>query len=77
MARQRPYVATTAQVLALHDAMPAHPPAAVVLGAFVGLRTAEVCALRVGDVDFMRGIVHPAVQYPGAPLKSETSRRAA
>jgi integrase len=76
MARQRPYVATTAQVWALHDAMPAHLRAAVLLGAFVGLRTAEVCGLRVGDVDFMRGIVHPAVQYPAAPLKSETSRTA-
>jgi excisionase family DNA binding protein len=25
---------------------------------------AEVCGLRVADVDFMRGIVHPTVQYP-------------
>jgi integrase len=35
-----------------------------------------VCGLRVADVDFIRGIVHPAVQYPAAPLKSETSRTA-
>jgi integrase len=69
-------VATTAQVWALHDAMPAHLRAAVLLGAFVGLRTAEVCGLRVVDVDFMRGIVHPAVQYPASSLKSETSRTA-
>lgn len=26
------------------------------------------------DVDFMRGIVTPAVQYPAEPLKSETSQ---
>jgi integrase len=74
MGRQRPYVATTEQVWALHDAMPAHLRAAVLLSAFVGLRTAEVCGLRVSDIDFMRGVVHPAVQYPAAPVKSETSR---
>lgn len=71
---QRPYVATTAQVWALHDAFPAHLRAAVLLGAFVGLRTAEAAALRPGDVDFMRGIVSPVIQYPDLPLKSETSR---
>ena len=46
----------------------------MLLGAFVGLRDAEVCGLRVADVDFMRGIVSPAVQYPAEPLKTETSR---
>src|SRR5438309_4473494 len=44
------------------------------LGAFVGLRTAEVVGLRVADVDFMRGIVRPVQQRDGEPLKSETSR---
>ncbi len=73
-AQQRPYVATTAQVWALHDAMPEHLRPAVLLGAFVGLRTAEAAALRVTDVDFMRGVVSPAVQYPAEPLKSEASR---
>lgn len=71
---QRPYVATTAQVWALADAVPEHVAAAVLLGAFVGLRTAETAGLRVSDVDFMRGIVTPAVQHPGVPLKTETSR---
>jgi len=71
---QRPYVATSAQVWALHDAMPEHLRAAVLLGAFVCLRTAETVALRVSDVDFMRGVVSPAIQYPADPLKSETSR---
>ena len=74
--KQRAYVATTEQVWALHDAFPEHLAHAVLLGAFVGLRTTEACGLRVGDVDFMRGIVHPVVQWPAEPLKSETSRTA-
>lgn len=74
--KQRAYVATTAQVWALHDAMPAQLRAAVLLGAFAGLRTAEACGLRVQDVDFMRGIVRPQVQYPAENLKTETSRMA-
>lgn len=74
--RQRPYVATTEQVWALHDAMSDRYRAAVLLGAFVGLRTGEACGLRVADVDFMRGIVTPAVQYPAEPLKTETARTA-
>lgn len=71
---QRPYVASTAQVWALHDVMPEHLRPAILLGAFVGLRTSEAVALRVADVDFMRGIVSPVVQYPAEELKSETSR---
>ena len=30
----------------------------------------------MGDVDFMRGVISPAVQYPAEPLKSETSKTA-
>lgn len=76
-AKQRPYVASTAQVWALHDAMPEPLRAAVLLGAFVGLRAAEACGLRVADVDYMRGLVTPAVQAPGEqPLKTDTSRTA-
>jgi integrase len=71
--KQRAYVATTEQVWALHDAMPEHLRPAVLLGAFAGLRVAEACGLRVSDVDFMRGVVAPEVQYPADPLKSETS----
>ncbi len=71
---QRPYVISTEQLWALHDVMPDHLRPALLLGAFVGLRTAEVAALRVSDVDFMRGVVTPAVQYPSEPLKSEASR---
>ncbi|GAA1977606.1 site-specific integrase [Nocardioides panacihumi] len=72
--KQRPYVCTSEQMWALHDAMPEHLRAAVLLGAFGGLRLAEACGLRVGDVDFMRGVISPAVQYPADPLKTETSK---
>lgn len=72
--KQRPYVATADQVWALHDAMPEHLQGAVLLGAFAGLRTGEACGLRVSDVDFMRGVISPAVQYPAEPLKTDTSR---
>lgn len=71
---QRPYVATTEQVWALHDAMPDGLQPAVLLAAFAGLRVAEAVALRVTDVDFMRGIVAPAIQYPGVELKTKESR---
>lgn len=74
MGKQRPYVATTAQVWALYDAMPAAAKPGILLGAFAGLRVAEAVALRVEDVDFMRGVIHPAIQYPSEPLKSETSK---
>ena len=73
-APQRPYVASTAQVWALHDTFPAHLRPAVLLGAFAGLRVGEVCGLRVADVDFLRGTITPAVQYPAEPLKTAASR---
>lgn len=72
---QRPYVATTAQVWALHDVMPEHLRAVVLLGAFAGLRRNEIVALRVEDVDFMRGIITPAIQYGDRPLKTEESKQ--
>jgi integrase len=72
--QQRAYIATTDQVWSLHDTVPQHLAPAILLGAFAGLRTAEVCGLRVEDVDFMRGIVTPAYQWPQQPLKTETSR---
>jgi integrase len=74
--KQRAYVATTEQVWALHDAFPAHLQAGILLGAFAGLRLAEACGVRLTDVDFMRGIIAPAVQYPAEPLKTETSKTA-
>jgi len=72
--KQRAYVATTEQVWALHDAMPENMRPVVLLGAFAGLRVAEISALRVTDVDLMRGIIRPAIQYPNDPLKTDTSK---
>jgi integrase len=74
--KQRPHVATTEQVWALHDAMPVHFRPAILLAAFAGLRVAEIAALRVEDIDFMRGIITPAIQYPAEPLKTEESKNA-
>lgn len=71
---QKPYVATTEQIWALHDAMPEHLRPTIMLGAFAGLRTAEVCGLAVADVEYMRGIVSPRAQFPDQPLKTEASR---
>ena len=73
MGKAKCYVATTEQVWALHDAMPEHLQAAILLGAFAGLRISEACGLRVEDVDFTRGVVHPRMQYGGAPLKTDGS----
>ena len=74
LAQQRVYVATTEQVWQLYDLFPERIRPAVLLGAFVGLRLAETCGLRPGDVDFMHGIVYPQVQYPAEPLKTKISR---
>lgn len=71
--KQKPYVASTEQVWTLHDVMPEHLQAAVLLGAFAGLRISEACGLRVDDVDFTRGVVHPHQQYGGAALKTAGS----
>lgn len=73
-AKPRPYVATTDQVWMLYDAFPENLRPAVLLGAFAGLRVAEAAALRVSDVDFIRGIIRPAIQYPADELKSECSK---
>ncbi len=73
MGKPKLYVATTEQVWAIHDAMPDHLRVAVLLGAFAGLRVAEVSGLRVSDVDFIRGVVHPKQQWGGKPLKTAGS----
>ena len=73
MGKAKVYCATTEQVWALHDLMPEHLRPAVLLGAFAGLRIAEVCGLRVMDVDFVRGVVHPKQQWPAKPLKTDGS----
>jgi integrase len=71
--RGRPFVATTEQVFALHDAVAEHLRPAVLLGAFPGLRTAEVVGLRVVDVDLEAGLVTPVQQAGAMPLKSAMS----
>lgn len=48
MGKPKMYVARLDQVWALHDAMPEHLRVAVLLGAFCGLRVAEVSGLRLG-----------------------------
>ncbi|MBF5082140.1 site-specific integrase [Quadrisphaera sp. INWT6] len=73
-ATQRPFVPSTEQVWALHDAFPGHLRPAVLLGAFVGLRTGEACGLRVQDLDVERGLVNPMFQYPQEPLKGNSHR---
>jgi integrase len=73
MGKAKMYVATTEQVWAIHDAVPDHLKVAVLLGAFAGLRVAEAAGLRVSDVDFIRGVVHPKQQWPDKPLKTDGS----
>jgi integrase len=74
MGKQRPYVATTKQIWALHDAVPEGARPALLLGAHAGLRLAEAAALRVEHVDFGVGVIHPTSQWPEEPLKSDRSR---
>jgi len=76
MGKAKVYVATTDQVWAIHDAVPDHLQVAVLLGAFAGLRIAEVAALRVSDVDFIRAVVHPKRQWPDKQLKTPGSDQA-
>lgn len=72
--KQRPYVATTEQIWALHDALPEHFRPVALLGAFAGLRVAEIAALRVTDVDFMRCVISPQIQFPADELKTDMSK---
>jgi integrase len=73
-AEQRPYVATTAQVWALHDAMPDGIKPAILLGAHAGLRVGEATALRPADVEFIRGMISPAIQWPAEELKTKIAK---
>jgi integrase len=71
---QRVYVATTEQVWQLYELFPERMRLAVLLGAFVGLRLSETCGLRPEDIDFLRAVVHPKVQYPARSLKTKISK---
>jgi integrase len=55
--RERIVTLSVAQVLALAQAMPTRSNAMVITQARLGLRIAEVLALRVQDVDFLRQTV--------------------
>lgn len=74
MGKQKPYVATTEQVWALYDAVPANVKPAILTGAFIGTRLAEVGGLMISDLDLMRGVWIPAHQYPDLALKTSCSR---
>lgn len=74
VADDEPFWYSTEQVWALYDAY-GDLGAAVLLGAFAGLRIGEVCGLRTSDVDWQRGIITPAVQWPAEPLKTRESRK--
>ncbi|WP_439029256.1 hypothetical protein [Gordonia terrae] len=56
--------------------MPEHLRVSVLLGVFAGLRISEAVALRLDDVDFTRGVVHPHAHWGidrVLPLKTEGS----
>ncbi len=72
--RQRIFVASTEQVWAMYDAMPAHLRVVILLGGFLGMRVAEVCAARIEDLDLIRGVWTPTHQYPDQELKTSCSR---
>ncbi|MFC7382858.1 site-specific integrase [Sphaerisporangium rhizosphaerae] len=72
--KPRPYLATEAQVWELYDRAEEKYRAAILLGAFAGLRLGEACGLRIEDVHFLRREIAPAVQYPAEPLKTDMSR---
>ncbi|MER7174585.1 tyrosine-type recombinase/integrase [Streptomyces mesophilus] len=74
--KPRPYVATEAQLWALYETADEKYRLPLLLGAFAGLRTAEVCGLRVVDVDLDARVINPAMQYPAEPLKTEMSMTA-
>ena len=69
-----PFWYSTEQVWALYEAY-GDLGAAVLLGAFAGLRIGEACGLRTSDVDWQRGLITPAVQWPAEPLKTKESRK--
>jgi integrase len=71
---------TVAQVLALAGAMAPRYQAMVIVQAGLGLRIGELLGLRVGDVDFLRRVVHIEHQSDTKTreitvLKTESSRR--
>jgi integrase len=74
-------IPTQEQVGVLLNAVEPRLRAAIAVGAFAGLRIGEVCALQLGDVDFLRRTLHVRRQVrPGgevAPPKYESIRAVA
>ncbi|CAI9386061.1 site-specific integrase [Microbacterium sp. T2.11-28] len=70
---QRAYVATTDQVWALYDALKPAYRNMLLLGAFAGLRVAEMAALTRDDIDWDNGAITVSAQDGSASLKSERS----
>lgn len=69
-AAQRAYVASTEQVWALYDALKPEYRNMVLLGAFAGLRIAEIAALTRDDVDWVEGSITVTRQYGKEELKT-------
>ncbi len=57
----------------LCTAVPVGIRPAILLGAHAGLRLTEAAALRPEDIDFIRRVVSPAIQWQ-RPLKSDTGK---
>ncbi|ADG97290.1 integrase family protein [Segniliparus rotundus DSM 44985] len=73
MGKPKCYVATTEQIWGLYEAVPRSIKSAILLGAFAGLRVAEVSGALRTDMDFIKRVFNPARQWEDEPLKTETS----
>lgn len=72
--------ATRDELRVVYESMPAYTRVAVYLGAVFGLRIGEVCALRVGDVDLERMVLHvrrSATKAEGAGWELKATKTAA
>ncbi|MBT5320703.1 MAG: site-specific integrase [Chloroflexi bacterium] len=56
--RREMVVATDSQIAKIADRVPAHYRVLIFAAAYTGLRAGELAALRVGDLDLMRGRIH-------------------
>jgi len=69
-------VITAADVAKLYEAAPDGFAPMILLGAFCGLRASEACAITVGDIDFLAGMlsVTKASDEVGAMVTTKTAR---
>jgi hypothetical protein len=71
--RAEQFCPTTEEVWQLYDAFPEHLRLAILLGAFARLRVSEAVALRIEDVDFVRGVVLPKQRWAqSGPVELKT-----